>query len=128
MLKRETVRLLRRVKKHILEEPKRLYMRDWAHLKSGAGAPKCGTVGCIAGWAHLLTHKKEIGTSQVDDIHEGYGMDALNVDSTQAVRLFYVSGWPEKFEQRYLRAKTRKQEAKVAAERIEHFIKTHGEE
>jgi hypothetical protein len=54
------VKLLRRIQKHILAEPKRLDMGNFIVRKSdGLGSlvrfPKCGTVGCIAGWAVTLS-------------------------------------------------------------------------
>jgi hypothetical protein len=58
------VKLLNRVKKHLLEEPKRYYQGWWANKATkedgfeGAAPPACGTQGCIAGWAVFLTEPK----------------------------------------------------------------------
>ena len=49
------VRLLRKVQKHILEEPKR-YDQDIV-AKASSEAP-CGTACCIAGWAEVLGNSK----------------------------------------------------------------------
>jgi hypothetical protein len=56
------VKLLRKIQKHILEEPRRLDM-DVVLVKdidpaSWRDAPPCGTVGCIAGWACALSGKR----------------------------------------------------------------------
>lgn len=49
---------------YILEEPKRIYMGDWlitnmneVRENFGVDGPACGTVGCVAGNAVLLTSK-----------------------------------------------------------------------
>src|ERR1700739_464311 len=63
-LNKEAVKLLRQVKDHILEEPKRLSMGSWMVIyptgfpTSASWLPACGTVGCIAGWTVLLHDRK----------------------------------------------------------------------
>ena len=47
---------------------------------------------------------------------------------TNAGQLFFDDQWPEKFQEALVEAKTPLQRAKVAVKRIEHFIKTNGEE
>lgn len=55
------VKLLRKIRDHILEEPKRVDMSFWLkkYTKKQREAsdiiPACGTIGCIAGWAKVLT-------------------------------------------------------------------------
>jgi len=57
------VTLLRKVMKHILEEPRRLRQSEWLAKKGDAyykhvprkERPPCGTVACIAGWAVELS-------------------------------------------------------------------------
>lgn len=66
------VELLRKVKRHILAEPKRLVMSEGlvygtaGETYSPSAAynepddlpfPKCGTVGCIAGWTCVVGEK-----------------------------------------------------------------------
>ena len=63
-------RLLRKIQKHILAEPKRFDMTDWVMrgkpgslLEAGEQeieVPKCGTVACIGGWACLLSGKTRL--------------------------------------------------------------------
>lgn len=73
------IKLLEKVKAHILEEPRRVNMAYWLALKDTTGvtnaalptvawatvmhaaknrAPACGTVGCIAGWTIIVARKK----------------------------------------------------------------------
>lgn len=127
------VKLLRKVKAHILAEPKRLYMSSYikseAHnMDIGHDYPKCGTAACIAGWACLLELKPK-------DPYEFWqthsvGPEAaalLGIDDQAAYRLFEPSEWPKQFA-RGRSDDGAKETAKVAAARIEHFIKTKGRE
>lgn len=127
------ITLLRKVKKHILEEPRRLDMNVVLNGdQSGPDAPPCGTIGCIGGWTNFLSGKPEDSLSDA--------AIRLGLDSDEQGRLFeepaYTvsqpteerAGWPEKFMRRYLKAKTPQTRAKVTAERIDHFIKTKGAE
>ena len=52
------VKLLNRIKRHLIAEPKRYDQATWAREVSGKGAPACGTRACIAGWAVLLSVPK----------------------------------------------------------------------
>lgn len=65
----EQIDLLKRVRKIIQEEPKRLDMSVWG-LKQGQGMedllvsdlfqwPACGTIACLAGWLVLATESTE---------------------------------------------------------------------
>jgi hypothetical protein len=124
------VSLLRKVQKHILAEPKRFDMGNFGYLlPEGDGGPKCGTVGCIAGWAVLLDgNKKAIGTWEVTKlVGEEEGKDSLELTELQKDRLFFLSGWPKKFHDKYF-GHSREEQAKIAAARIEHFIRTKGKE
>lgn len=126
-------KLLRKVKKHILEEPKRLAMIHWSkrglpgtQLKSeGWGEeptrtfPPCGTVGCIAGWACMLSGMYS-GSSYE-------GGDLLGIPDSTSLRnsLFIVEDWPEPIRSEYICATTPERRAKLAAKRINLFIKEH---
>lgn len=125
------VKLLRKVKKHILEEPRR-YDQDATVCTSQPGSPyegkhvypACGTIACIGGWALVLSGKKNSS-----DL--GIARQLLDLDYEQADRLFGGIGggnWPELFDNAYLKAKTLRGRVRVAARRIEHFIKTEGRE
>lgn len=111
------VGLLRRVKLHILEEPRRLDMTLWKSIRWGEDPPPCGTTACIGGWALILSQYQGKGPVDRD------AAKALHLTKKQAVRLFYVSFWPPEFKDAYLRAKPKKRAA-IAAARIDHFIKT----
>jgi len=138
------VKLLRRVKRHILAEPKRLDMNQW--VKPSRQSP-CGTAACIAGWTVLLSGPEEkiAEVSKTRTLYEaneaaigGFGVgigerarQLLGLTYEQSVRLFHVKAawvngvWPTEFARRYTSTKTTKAEkAKVAAERIDHFIRT----
>lgn len=137
------VRLLRRVKKHILEEPARLRMDlvqlhqkpgkiedlSWGHGESRYNEPSkqripdCGTIGCIGGWALVLEGIKysspATGLERAESI--------LGIRSAEAAReLFYVENWPLDLRHAYYEAKTKKRRAEIVAERIEQFIEKHG--
>lgn len=142
------VKLLRRVKNRILKEPRQFIMESvYARAEhvltfSGYGhyhadlarktIPNCGTAACIAGWTEALALKtrpsKLVGTYPYFGSEDAAGR-RLGLDDWYAGhRLFRTASWPEKFQRAWDAAKTHKARAKVAADRIEHFIKTNGEE
>jgi len=128
--------LLRKVKKQILEEPKRLDMGFFGmKVKPYSGGPRCGTVGCIAGWAVMLNHPEVIGArlseKRLDEFNnligraDVEGMKLLKITTDQRDKLFYVANWPEPYRQQYSDAiDDRKARAEVTAKRIDYFIKT----
>jgi hypothetical protein len=130
------VKLLRKVKKHILEEPKRFIMGDWVVRKEAPGHQvcdddgnyrpfaKCGTAACIAGWTMLLS---KVDPSTVDS-YSAAASELLGIGNTFHNPLFYTDDWPLEYEAAYKNAKTPAGRARVAARRIEHFIKTDGKE
>lgn len=131
------VKLLRKVQKHILEEPKRLQMWTYVKLKGHVGSntgedeitrpwAKCGTAACIAGWACVLKHG-EIKARGLGALAHGNAAELLELNSEQANRLFLPDEWPEEFNKGF-RDDGRKKTAEVAAARIDHFIKTKGRE
>lgn len=129
------VKLLRKVKRHILEEPKRFVMSvvvmsvvDTYKENSLSGKvfgmrpfPKCGTAACVAGWACILSGKDRLDVGMIT------AQRLLDLTPEQAMRLFEPSKWPEQYE-----AGTtddgKNKTAKIAAARIDHFIKTKGAE
>lgn len=128
---RLNVRLLRKVKKHILEEPRRLLMRTWVCRKSydeptfvtddyttASKFADCGTAACIAGWTCILA-----GEERPVDI--SFTAAAL-LGLRNGDRLFMVENWPEPYRAHYRQARSQKARAKTAAERIDHFIATRG--
>ena len=130
-------KLLRKVQKFLLKEPRRFDMLDWlapsAFSNTVLEKPPCGTTCCIAGAAFILDRKVEPGKALTE--YETYQIsvrdiatDALGLDLDQRERLFYTADWPVKYCVAYHRAKTQRQRVKVGVARIEHFIKTKGAE
>lgn len=147
-LKPEAIKILRRVKRHILARPTRLCMSKWLIKKIDSGRedyysgdwdgakfqkyPPCGTAACLAGWTTMIAlPEREIAAVNVEDI----AARELGLDYTQKHKLFYVApicttafGWPEPFRSDYLKAKSQTARARIAAARIDHFIATGGNE
>jgi hypothetical protein len=144
------VKLLRKVAKYILEEPRRLAMGSWvrdANPKYKAH-PACGTQACIAGTACILsgkaklkTHKEGFKYFSLPQSAPHIGQKELGLTHKEACRLFLLDSdwgdsgfegfeghWPHKFIQQYEGAKTNRKKARIAVARIEHFIKTCGKE
>ena len=115
------VKLLRKVAKHILAEPKRLYMSDYVKVKKegddiGRSYAKCGTAACVGGCACILS-RKEVDYQEAKEL--------LGLDMEQAVTLFAPSKWPYRF-QGGVSDDGKANTAKIAAARIEYFIKSNG--
>ena len=111
------VELLEKVKAAILKDPGSFNMSDW----------DCGTTACIAGHVMRLNGQ----SMHCSLINSGHVARLLGLDKLQAEALFYVGGWPTKFQEAYGKASDRQDNvrmAAVAAERIDHFIKTKGRE
>ena len=115
----KNIRLLQKVKRHILEEPKRLYMHDFVqrigdgHTSVGAESfPPCGTVGCIAGWVCLLKFgmKYRASSGTADEAAKLLGLDD--------------GQWNELF-MRDCDRQTTKEDAEFIASKIDHFIAKH---
>lgn len=108
---------------YILEEPKRIYMAAWAiqgkediQYELGSDGPMCGTVGCIAGNALVLTNQKlpSSGVGRIakrvlggDDIDLWDGLEALFTDIDVSA------------------AYGTKKYARIVAKRIAQFQKKH---
>jgi hypothetical protein len=111
------VRLLRKIQKAIVKAPTK-YDQDVTI--------SCGTTHCIAGWALVLDGQ--------DPMKLGGRLsragEALELDCDERGRLFerpeYM--WPEKYATAYRKAKTPRGRARIAYNRISHFIKTKGAE
>lgn len=121
------VKLLRQVKQHILDGD----MSDWSYRQNEtSGGPKCGTVGCIAGWAYILGNK--FNPEEPDTSDKAWreadqsAIPLLGITDEEADRLFYMSGWPDEFW--YEAGEDRALQAQKTAARIDHFIKTEGAE
>lgn len=138
-------RLFNRIKKHILAMPERLRMDHWqivakpgrfidmnndpklsekdqAYTNYGepdtVQVPKCGTIGCIAGWACFLSNKRPRAGRVQPTAEKLLGIGGLQSDS-----LFLVDEWPSKESSKYENAATQRQRAALVVKRIDNFIK-----
>jgi hypothetical protein len=127
MTKKINVKLLRRIQKYVLADPKRVDMNTFISYEgepetyhSFRSYPDCGTVGCIAGGAVTLSQKKRVKYGSV----EKKARRLLGLDSEQAKRLFYdrlydspgmVTAKPQT-----------KLHARQTAKLIDRFIETEG--
>jgi hypothetical protein len=148
-LNRNTVRLLRKVQKFLIEEPRRFNMRYGIvsvneitdeRISTILEEPPCGTMCCIAGAAYVVATNKSLNHTEVtfSEILDGV-YEKANVDFTDYRlfgKLFYIESqhgrvkgaWPKFYEDAYLTAKTPLERACVGVARIEHFIATDGRE
>lgn len=121
--------LLLKVKAAILAEPTKFDMSHW--VISDDESP-CGTAACIAGHAVHISRGylklKDLLRDEVEDIEtEGAKVLEIRAPST----LFRTDYWPDSLCSRYLRATLkadRAEMAKVAAERIDVYIESNGQE
>jgi hypothetical protein len=131
------VKLLRKIQKHILAEPKRFIMAGffehgkpgdfiWDYSLAGSGFPDCGTAACIAGWAVKL----ETGRFGQEATIGRRAEKLLGLDEATLQRdsLFSVYSWPSKFGRPFREAADPAIRAKIACARIDHFIATKGDE
>lgn len=117
------VELLQKVKAHILEEPKRLFMPVVLHCNMSdvpeVRKPPCGTMACIAGWACLLKGVPHL------DVHSSVAQELLEISESQAQRLFF--GLSEEYKKAWDGSGSA-EEAELIAARIDRFINTEGRE
>lgn len=124
-LKKAAIVLLRKVKKKILDKPRSFEMSSWVMPNN---AIACGTTGCIAGWVVMLSSPglqdlvRQGKHGYVDWRKEA--TKKLGIESAQAASLFLDDFWPWKYGAGLIEAGSNKQKARVAANRIEHFIRT----
>lgn len=130
------VRLLRRIQRHILDEPRRFFMLGavatgppgqcfnkyhcWARDLSDI-APACGTAACIHGWLGVFSGKTP---NQITSLSLSWSADKLGLSRDAAETLFLIDQWPIKFRYRYENAKTPAGRARAADRRIEWLITT----
>lgn len=141
------VRLLRRIQKQILKEPKQFEMHQW-FVFQGVNVPNCGTTACIGGYAIALSTKqtpleaarhistKQFGKTKCDlsdrskQKVETTARNLLGLTEEQGDRLFLEPDWPYKYRynSRGEAIVTPKAKARNAVRRIDLFISTNGEE
>lgn len=133
------VELLERVKQHILEEPNRLSMAFTTRFVENKDEmidkldgydscsenvflnPPCGTAGCIAGWAYMLSGFKPTSREYIKD----RVAELLDITNDEMSRLYYTTEWPRKYYNAFKTYDLTKR-AQVCAERIDFFIRTDG--
>jgi hypothetical protein len=131
MAKRKlNVKLLRKIQRHVLDNPKRIDMdcfieRKAEELEAGRGLehdtfPRCGTVGCIAGWAVTLSTKERIPYGQIAEKAKAL----LGLSDIQAYQLFYVNHWPILWREITNSQYQTRAHAKLVVKRIDHLIAT----
>lgn len=139
------VELLKRVAEVIVARPSDFQMRFVATDANMGSEPlwgeedrllfspeeSCGTACCIAGWTIALSGDGD--PNNVDGSSGVKGMriasELLNIDASQANRLFVDYNWPrDNYRLPYWDATTDAERAKVAYDRIHHFIQTEGKE
>lgn len=115
------VELLRKIQKHILEEPRRLDMTAWLDAAPVDVVP-CGTVACIAGWALHLSNTKP-GSTTEGGKWSGPARKVLGLSYEEGDKLFYEDNWPAPFATNFCHAEGPKARAKIAVARIDYLIR-----
>ncbi len=116
-------------------------MRHKEHFNMNAFVQKseCGTAHCIAGIVLIQNGYRPVEDLDSDEWCSSKGRKVspeftaktlLGLTYKQKEQLFYATGWPLQFRQRYGRpfCATVYNNPKVAAARIRHFIETGGKE
>ena len=104
------VKLLRKVEKFLLDEPRRFDMSNWvidsnSKLARVLKPPPCGTMCCIAGAAVVIHEKIKLNHTDLTSVF-GKSMGILDLPQDQAERLFAARNWPSKFCAAYNTART----------------------
>lgn len=116
MLNLYAIRMLKKVRRMILAEPKRMTMLHWFHTRDdgeqGIRYPACGMVGCIGGWIEEL-HRRAHPRSSLS------ATNLLNLPDDLATELF--------FDHRlvYAREHQTKRYAEAVAAHIDRFIEKY---
>ena len=125
------VKKLKKVAEYILAEPEGFDQDTYGSLNEDRS--RCGTQCCIAGTTLLLENpRRYLRTLHVgsDTSISREAAKALGLTEEEAQELFNPAElWPEEFARRYDRTEPNtKKRARVAYDRIMHFIKTRGRE
>lgn len=126
------VRLLRRIQKRILAEPRQFQMLQVFSnsIKSGRKIPHCGTAACIVGWGIALRAKLKpsLANEAMGDcsrkIKTTDEAKIFDLERDASARLVYFDQWPRKFRKIPEIKEGTAAFARQAARRIDHFIKT----
>ena len=92
------VKLFKRIRAHILQEPLRFYMGYWFSLVNNRWdlKPACGTAACLAGWAVLLSGGSSRSTYNIEE----RAAKLLGLSPGMSAQLFYRLHWPQPFYRR----------------------------
>jgi len=132
-LSQDSINKLQMLREAILASPK-FYKQDrWV-----ASISTCGTTCCLAGWADFLVNGERVHAERAKRLKGSWLAErewievtatALGITQEQADRLTDSSTyWPEPFCNQYDDGDPPKKRAAIAAARIDHFIKTGGDE
>lgn len=139
------VPLLRKIQKHILAEPRRVNMGvglfqyldppvylspveigapDWRQL-----IPPCGTVGCIAGWATILSGATAPAPGRSKDWYSKINTQAsnlLDLNPSQAAYLFHIGNWRYPWRDLDELTPGTREYAQVVSDYIDYYIASKG--
>ena len=133
------VELLEKVKAKIREEPRRMDMADWGRvidprrIEGDDNLPPCGTVGCIAGWAEILSGGNVTGMvtgfNRIVPPPPFHPIKERIAWSEAESRLCLTVDWPPDLKRRLEDSDPGTSEyAEIVCERIDRFIATDGKE
>lgn len=120
-----TVTRLRAVAAAILAEPK-LYNQWQGKALVRPSGQSCGTPSCLLGWARALFSPRSRSENSMAP-----GRRVLQLTNEQTYLLYVPGAWPADYREAYEAAKESRDDftaACVAVARIEHFIRTQGQE
>ena len=135
--------LLREIQDQIISTPEKLDMLSYFDSQTQIHTDlevaraqiihDCDTTACISGWALALRPEVELSPiiyfgGCATDL-EATACRALDITEDQGRLLFHLGEWPDQFADDYMGCEgSPKAQAKVAYDRIEHFIQTGGAE
>lgn len=147
------IELFTKIKQAITEEPSRLYMKDWLGISSketfpngtpirpAYNNPLCGTSGCIAGWACILSEQGETNIEKAYKAINNHklpiaklGAKLLGIEHGSEKFIFFINHWRTdlriKYEYQHYGEDAQTiltSRAKLACEVIDDFIATYNE-
>jgi hypothetical protein len=130
LLSNESIEMLGRIKIEILKEPRQFLMSSFYADSQEFGCwdiPNCGTAACIGGWGYAIKHNLSPALASCQRRVMLDHRLAIGINGEQATRLFFMEEWPQRFRETDAMPGT-PEFAKNAADRIDHFIATDGEE
>lgn len=130
--------LLRKVARHILEEPRRYDQTTFVRDVPTDRSP-CGTQACIAGWADHLANGRKLTEGMSQNAIRRRAKKALGLTEGEATRLFaafpddYIGEnengdpiyeWATPYAEQYRDADTKEERAEVAARYLRRIART----